>query len=265
VPLKGKALLSWRVDLLPFLGEQQLYQQFHFNESWDSPHNKKLLAKMPKVYAPPGVKTREPYTTYYQVFVGPGAVFQKHEVARFPASIPDGTSNTLLIVEAGHPVPWTKPEDLLFEAEEPLPELGGLFPDVFHAACADGAVFAFSKKWPGDSLRGAITAAGGEVVDMERYRVPVTAREAALREKNNQLKEALEREGAELESLRRDLAILREMNDDAATARLRKENEELEKVLRNTEEEVRRLKKTIAEMKRDAKKEREKKPRQEDD
>ena len=48
----GKPLLSWRVALLPFLGEKGLYEQFHLDEPWDSPHNKLLLDQMPNVYAP---------------------------------------------------------------------------------------------------------------------------------------------------------------------------------------------------------------------
>jgi hypothetical protein len=61
------------------------------------------------VYAPPGAPKAKPYATFYQLFVGKGAVFQKHQHAIFPASIPDGTSNTILLVESGTAVPWTKP------------------------------------------------------------------------------------------------------------------------------------------------------------
>ena len=55
----GKPLLSWRVAILPELREFALYRQFKLDEAWDSPHNLKLLAKMPRIYAPPaGIKTR---------------------------------------------------------------------------------------------------------------------------------------------------------------------------------------------------------------
>ena len=39
--------------------------------------------------------------------------------------ITDGTSNTLMIVEAKRNIPWTKPEDLSFDPDKPVPELGG--------------------------------------------------------------------------------------------------------------------------------------------
>src|SRR5262249_51180323 len=62
----GKPLLSWRVSLLPDLNEGDLYKQFHLAEPWDSPHNKTLLAKMPKVYRIPGIGDET--STFYQVF-----------------------------------------------------------------------------------------------------------------------------------------------------------------------------------------------------
>ncbi len=72
----GKPLLSWRVAILPYIEQGNLYNQFKLDEPWDSPNNKPLLARMPKIYAPIRGKTKQPYSTFYQVFVGPGAPFQ---------------------------------------------------------------------------------------------------------------------------------------------------------------------------------------------
>src|SRR5262249_39005449 len=49
----GKPLLSWRVAILPYLGKDgaELYKKFRLTEAWDSPHNKKLLEKMPGIFA----------------------------------------------------------------------------------------------------------------------------------------------------------------------------------------------------------------------
>src|SRR5262249_45964342 len=67
----GKPLLSWRVALLPYLGHAKLYGEFRQDEPWDSPHNLRLLAKMPSVYACPSEPSRRSYSTVYQAVVGP--------------------------------------------------------------------------------------------------------------------------------------------------------------------------------------------------
>jgi hypothetical protein len=243
----GKALLSWRVAILPYLGEGNLYKQFRLDEPWDGPHNKGLLEKMPKVYAPPGVKTREPYTTFYQVFVGGGAIFEKHRWAAFPAAVPDGTSNTILIAEAGAAVPWTKPEDMRYAPDEPLPELGGLFPRIVNVALADGSVMALLKKADPDVLRAAITCAGGEVVDLDKIRAPASPRAARLHEQNERLKAELAKERAQLDELRREQRVLAE--EDADSERLRKENAQLEKLIRDTRDQAEQLRQEIERLK----------------
>src|SRR4051794_32667612 len=73
----GRPLLSWRVAILPFIEQDDLYKQFRLDEPWDSPHNRRLLPKMPKLYAPfDGSRTTQPHTTFYQVFVGKGTAFE---------------------------------------------------------------------------------------------------------------------------------------------------------------------------------------------
>lgn len=157
----GKPLLSWRVAILPFIEQDNLYRQFKLDEPWDSEHNKKLLEQMPKIYAPVNVKGAEKSKTYYQGFAGKGSFFEPGEKISF-VDIPDGTSNTIMIVEAGDPVPWTKPEDLPFDPDKPLPKLGAEFSDIFNAAFCDGSVHAIHKNIDDKTLRALITRNGGE-------------------------------------------------------------------------------------------------------
>jgi hypothetical protein len=158
----GKPLLSWRVMILPFIEQDQLYKQFHLDEPWDSAHNKKLLAQMPKVYVMPNSK--ETTKTFYQCFVGKGAFFEGKKGRKFPAEFTDGTSNTIMCVEAANPVPWTKPEDLPFNPDKPLPKLGGHFSGGFNAGLCDGSVRFVSNKISEKTLKAAITVNGGEVL-----------------------------------------------------------------------------------------------------
>ena len=160
----GKPLLSWRVALLPFLDEKALHDKFHHDEPWDSPHNKALLDEMPAIYAPvTGKKEESKHSTYYQVFAGPGALFGGGEGSR-REEIKDGAGLTIMIVEAAKPVPWTKPDDLSFDKEKPLPELGGLFKGGFHILCANGSVRFLDRTNKPEVLRALITPNGGEPI-----------------------------------------------------------------------------------------------------
>ncbi len=166
----GKALLSWRVLLLPFIEGDELYKQFHMDEPWDSPHNFQLVSRMPYTYGPYKGKPSGEGMTYFQVFVGPGAAFEAKKGLTF-ADFKDGTSNTFMIIEAWDPVPWTKPDDLPFDPDGPLPRLGGIMKDgSFRAAFADGSVHIIRKGTSEETIRALITRNGNQEIleDYER-------------------------------------------------------------------------------------------------
>ena len=135
----GTPLHSWRVLLLPYIEQDELYKQFKLGEPWDSPHNIRLLERMPRQYAPPWREYEyPPHHTVCHVFVGKGTPFERDGLRS--ADFPDGASNTFLVVEAGDPVPWTKPDELVYDPNKPLPRLGGHFRQGTNAALADGSV-----------------------------------------------------------------------------------------------------------------------------
>lgn len=167
----GKPLLSWRVALLPHLGEKDLYEQFNLDEPWDSDHNKKLLPKMPKVYASVGKPPQIPHGTFYQVYVGEGSLFEMSKEIRYQ-DVGDGTVNTIAIITAPKAVPWTKPEDLPYFNDRPLPSLGGgMIEDGLFSFVTAGAGVHIGVNTVDDKLlRPAITRSGGEIIDLNTLR-----------------------------------------------------------------------------------------------
>jgi uncharacterized protein (TIGR03067 family) len=160
----GKPLLSWRVQLLPYLGEGELYKQFKLDEPWDSAHNKKLVEKIPAVYVPvrgkPGAGL-----TYYQAFAGKRGLLRPGERPRL-RDITDGLSPTFMVVEAAEPVVWTRPADLIFDGTD-VPALGGMFDGRFHAVMGAGEVHRFRKGADPATLRRLIDPADGGDVDLK--------------------------------------------------------------------------------------------------
>src|SRR5262249_58067970 len=72
----GRRGLSWRVAILPYLGEKRLYDKFKLDEPWDSPHNSQLQKEMPAVFACPSTTFRDPSLTTYRAVVGKNAFLE---------------------------------------------------------------------------------------------------------------------------------------------------------------------------------------------
>jgi len=174
---EGKPLLSWRVAILPYVEQDTLYKLFRLDEPWDGPNNKKLLEYMPKIYALPSVTKTGETTTYYRVFASNNrrmnteptidAAFDLTRSVRF-TDFSDGVSNTLLVGEAADAVPWTKPDELMFDPKsKTLPKLGAWHGNTgANASLADGSVHFFKKDLPADTLRALITRNGAEVAQL---------------------------------------------------------------------------------------------------
>ncbi len=165
----GKPLLSWRVAILPYLDEGKLYQQFHLDEPWDSPHNRLLIEKMPAIYADPHPKlkalAREGKTTF-QVPVGAETVFHNNEGTTF-REIMDGTSKTILIVEVEplRAAVWTQPKDWEVDLEHPRRGVEQTDRNHFIVARCDGSAHAVPVDIDEKTLRALLTRAGREVID----------------------------------------------------------------------------------------------------
>jgi hypothetical protein len=162
----GKRLLSWRVQLLPYLDQEKLYKEFHLDEPWDSDHNKKLIARMPAVFrSSADPKLIADGKTTYLAPIGEATMWPGAKGVRI-ADVTDGTSNTILLVDAvdDAAVVWTKPEDLGYDAKAPMTGLDGRYNGGFLVLCADGSVRLVNKGISKTTLQAAFTRNGGEIL-----------------------------------------------------------------------------------------------------
>jgi hypothetical protein len=144
---QGQPLLSWRVHLLPFLNERALHEEFRLDEPWDSPHNRRLIARAPDVFRTPGSLSPPGMTNYLgvrgerMVFIEPTSGNGRFAGCHM-RDLTDGTSNTLMLVEVTDrkAVEWTRPVDIEPVDWRPLDGLVGLRSDGFLGVMADGRV-----------------------------------------------------------------------------------------------------------------------------
>jgi beta-lactamase regulating signal transducer with metallopeptidase domain len=154
--------VSWRVMILPFIEQGELFQQYRFDEPWDGPNNSKLLAKMPAVFRNPD-DPKDSTLTSYVAISGDETIFRPDSPTSF-REVSDGLSNTVMVVEAKTSIPWMKPEDVIYLRDKPLPSTGGIFEQGFHALFGDGSVRFLSESIDESLLRAMYTARGGEVL-----------------------------------------------------------------------------------------------------
>jgi hypothetical protein len=169
----GKPLLSWRVLILPFLEENELYKQFHLDEPWDSENNKPLIARIPDVYKSPNSKVSGEGKTNYLTVRGPHSMFPGDKALAFK-DVPDGLSHTIMTVEANDDkaVIWTKPDDFQYDEEKPLDGLGGMQPGAFLVGFGDGSVRRLPSTIDPKTLNALFTRDGGEPINMESIESP---------------------------------------------------------------------------------------------
>ena len=165
----GQPMHSWRVLILPYLGQDALYDQYDFNEPWDGPNNSALAAAMPDVYGCPSDPAADMAITSYVAVVGQGTAFPGAE----PTSLDqftDGKATTFLLIEdrdAG--INWLEPRDVgLDEVQMRLanpnigPSVTSLHPYGANVLYADGHVEFLGEAQDPEMLKGRFTIDGGE-------------------------------------------------------------------------------------------------------
>ena len=177
VAADGRPLLSWRVALLPYLGEEEgaLYREFHLDEPWNSPHNLTLLPRMPEVYGCPSAPAAVGMTPYVAA-AGPGMFFDAPEPIPGTQTsgvslraIRDGTAHTILLLDLGwkNRVEWTRPAEFDVDVDDVVDLLNatpGSHAYVRPVLFGDGSVRSIAESLDPRTLRALFTRDAGDVV-----------------------------------------------------------------------------------------------------
>lgn len=114
----GKPLHSWRVLLLPYLDQQDLYGKIRMDEPWDSPYNRQFHDESVEFYQCPAADLA-PGQTSFAVVVGPDVSFRGAE-RKTLSSFGPNSANMVLVAERKQDVCWMNPTSdvLQVQAEE---------------------------------------------------------------------------------------------------------------------------------------------------
>ncbi|TWT75838.1 hypothetical protein Pla123a_26210 [Posidoniimonas polymericola] len=165
-------LFSWRVELLPYLGHEQLYKQFDRTQPWYAPQNKALLGQIPAVFQSPdrgGTKTN------YLATVGTSTIIKTPRSLN-AVRVEDGLSNTALVVEADDAlaVEWTQPEEYAVDLNAPKKGLGTLRGGHVFLIWGGGMVGSIPLSSPEEAFKAVYTADGGEPFTMASLNQPIS-------------------------------------------------------------------------------------------
>ena len=121
----GTPLLSWRVALLPTIGQNELYKKFKLDEPWDAPTNKPLLEEMPSIFAA-GELVTEKNKTILRYFDSEGTPFANKNLKAEDLKAPQ-TTVLLVNVAPEKAIEWTKPDAMEFDAQKLEETVGNVF------------------------------------------------------------------------------------------------------------------------------------------
>jgi prepilin-type processing-associated H-X9-DG protein len=165
----GKAILSWRVVILPYIEQDNLYRRMKLDEPWNSENNAPLSKAIIKTYLSPNstqTTDKDGYgLTNYLAASGKGAAFEPGKKLKI-ADFTDGLSNTIFAVDSSDMTPWAKPGDLALDFTKALPkfESAGKL-GTANVLMGDGSVRTVNVKTITEkTLKAAFTRDGGEVL-----------------------------------------------------------------------------------------------------
>jgi len=109
---QGRPMHSWRVLILPAIGEDDLYKEYKLDEPWDGPNNRKLAHRIPEVYRCPTDPSGYEGQTSYVALVGPQACWLGDKPVKLSQLAQPGQAIAVIeTYESG--INWLEPRDFV--------------------------------------------------------------------------------------------------------------------------------------------------------
>jgi prepilin-type processing-associated H-X9-DG protein len=172
----GRPMHSWRVLLLPYLDQNNVYKQYRFDEPWDGPNNSALAVAVGKMRCYSCLSSTGNAETNYLAVTGSQTMWPEGKATK-TADAKDGAGNTILLVEVhSSGIHWMEPRDLemsqmMMEINSPKgPSICSAHPQgLANVVFVDGSAQAIDNRASAKAIRAALTISGGE-----KERLPVT-------------------------------------------------------------------------------------------
>ena len=160
---------SWRVAILPFIAEQELYASYRFDEDWNSEHNRKVTAQTPALFQHPQAMASGSKHCSYYLITGEKTVFPAVNKGMKFDNITDGSSNTFGVIEARKEVHWAEPRDIKYAEGKIDTKPGGFTAGGFNASFCDGSTNFWKDDIDAKTLQLLIECADGAAIDWQQF------------------------------------------------------------------------------------------------
>ena len=157
----GQSKLSWRVHLLPLLGEAELHARFRLDEDWDSEHNLELLEEIPEIFQSVEGSSQSSFLGF-----GGEGMSMASGMLHKTDDLKDDADLTIMLMDVGDrlAVPWTQPIDLPSLDVEKLAEIADDTSGKIQVITVSGKKRTLRKRLSLEQLQAMLSIAGGEEV-----------------------------------------------------------------------------------------------------
>ena len=157
----GVPLFGWRVLILPYIGEKELFEKLDLTKPWNDPVNLKIGEQMPIVFRCPESRRQSRWRTIgtmtsYVAVVGLQTAWPTTEMRKADEFDPD-SRNILVVESVKHQTHWMAPGDPTIEIFLSSPEFNEPHDGLVNFVEFDGETHVLSDNVPTEKIQKLLT------------------------------------------------------------------------------------------------------------